>query len=1262
MSVMNKTTHLLFLTFLSLAGVFFLAPHPVSALTCNDQADGNWNAAGTWSCGAIPGSGDTVTIDSHTVTMVADQSALTVTISGGTLTMSSYTLTMADDWTYTSGTVNAGTSLLKFTGSSVNFTPGSVNYYNLEYSYPSTTPSFIVTGTATVTNNLVFSTGTSNVGGSGTINLSGNLTNTGTSGFSYGNGTVVLVGTGNQTVSSSGAAFGNITVNKSSGTVVLSGTVPIYGNWTWTAGTLDAGTSTLKFVKDFPTFTPGSVAYYNLERNYPSGSPGFAVSGSTAIVTNNLIFSTGTASMGGSGTISVGGNVTYSGTSGNAFGSGTIIFNGSGSQTISSSGASIGSITVNKPSGTLTLSGTLSILGNWTHTKGTIDPGSSTLSFVTAASTFTPGVGPYNNVTLSLNSGFALTVSGTATILGNLTLNTGSGQQISSGTLRVLGNVDAAGSNATYGSGVIEIAGSGNQTLSSSGGGTFPNITVNKSGGVLTMSTSIAVVGTGGVGASWTWIAGELNAGTSTLTLQANTSSTFTPGTVRYYNLTLNDNSGTTRTMTGTATVTHDLSIPMTSTAALNGGTISVEGNITRTGAANLGGTATILIAGQGNQTLSFSSAGYLPSVTINKPSGTLTLSGTVSVYTNWTWIKGKVDAGTSNVTVYANNSGSFTPGPVQYYDVTCGTGGGGQNLYLYGNLTVTHTLDVPCNFDTFASNGYAVTTNNLNLNASSGGISAGSSVIKISGNFTRTNGTFTAGTSTVILNGTGQTITGATTFYNLYKLLPAQTTDTLTFTAGTTYTIASGGTARFIGTRGYPLSVQSSSAGSAFTLTKTGSVVAEYVSLKDCTVSVATSAPASTNVSGNTNWTFTKEFVSTIRATGGDYTTLSGWEAALGTVDLTSAATKVFSHGGITGTIPDNTAVTGATSGATGTAIHATSTQILIKSIGGTPFQSGEQIRVDVSNYVTSSDTGSGAIAVAEAYNDWPNALNDSVTISGETTDADNFILITVPAAHQHQGKLKDTASNYYRGFTLNPSSPTAIVLDNQQSYTRVEGVAIDGTNATATNFRLNGTSPLGMRLLSALGVDGFSLSGGAIVMNSLARDGTGKCFEDTTGATTNYTVYNSTARGCAYGFHGNNTTTAITLKNCLASSNSTADFALTNTGAKSVTYSASSDATSDDFGTTTGDRVSQTFSFIDTTNKDFHLAPKDAGARNYGLDLLSDSTYPILKDIDNDVRPAVNPSDSSDVSYDIGADEADYDIARAKDGIRLKDGVRLR
>ena len=89
---------------------------------------------------------------------------------------------------------------------------------------------------------------------------------------------------------------------------------------------------------------------------------------------------------------------------------------------------------------------------------------------------------------------------------------------------------------------------------------------------------------------------------------------------------------GTTLTATGSTTLT---------AGALNGtGTLAAQGSISQASGFT-GGTATLLVNGAGAQTLtgaSTTAAGDLPVLVINKPSGTLTLAGTIRTTHSWTY------------------------------------------------------------------------------------------------------------------------------------------------------------------------------------------------------------------------------------------------------------------------------------------------------------------------------------------------------------------------------------------------------------------------------------------------------------------------------------------------------------------------------------------------------------------------------------------------------------------------------------------------
>ena len=189
---------------------------------------------------------------------------------------------------------------------------------------------------------------------------------------------------------------------------------------------------------------------------------------------------------------------------------------------------------------------------------------------------------------------------------------------------------------------------------------------------------------------------------------------------------------------------------------SINNGTIDIEGgNLalgnTHNATEGSSGTATLRISAVGNQTMNSTAAaprGSLPNVLIEKPSGTLSLSGNICVRGNWTYKQGTVSAGTS--TVYFRNSGSYsidsehlgTTMRFHHLSTNSGTASLSSALDLSGNFTVANTT-------TFQTNNWP---------------------IDLSGNFTVANtATFTAGTGDVELKGPGdQVISTLSNFYTL--------------------------------------------------------------------------------------------------------------------------------------------------------------------------------------------------------------------------------------------------------------------------------------------------------------------------------------------------------------------------------------------------------------------------------------------------------------------------------------------------------------
>ena len=113
-------------------------------------------------------------------------------------------------------------------------------------------------------------------------------------------------------------------------------------------------------------------------------------------------------------------------------------------------------------------SGTTSIAGNFTVSAGTFTHNSGSISLLTNALTVDIGAATLNHATINLGAANALTVTGTMTVGGNLTLTSASA--INTGTIAAAGNVTTtAAAAATTASGTILFNGSGAQTLNING-------------------------------------------------------------------------------------------------------------------------------------------------------------------------------------------------------------------------------------------------------------------------------------------------------------------------------------------------------------------------------------------------------------------------------------------------------------------------------------------------------------------------------------------------------------------------------------------------------------------------------------------------------------------------------------------------------------------------------------------------------------------------------------------------------------------------
>lgn len=270
-------------------------------------------------------------------------------------------------------------------------------------------------------------------------------------------------------------------------------------------------------------------------------------------------------------------------------------------------------------------------------------------------------------------------------------------------------------------------------------------------------------------------------------------------------------------------------------------------------------------------------------------------------------------------------------------------------------------------------------------------------------------------------------------------------------------------------------------------------------------------------------------EFTATVKSSGGDYSSLSAAESGL-QCNLTAAATLVFSHGGITGSAAGDDFVTGKTSGATGTVIAITGTQILLTVLTGT-FSSGEQVYKTVdTDYVVVSDGGDSAILGIACY-----AMADTTlaVINGTTSNAAKYMRIYTPASERHSG-VWDTGKYYlkaYKGYNG--------LLQLEDYHIRVEGLQVWNTaspSATTSVIDVGSGAGTSNTYISDCivrgGGHGIYTTRQVFIWNCIVY---GPLYAALWSGTSNLKVYNCTLIGNTYGWEFTTGTGQI-FKNCYA------------------------------------------------------------------------------------------------------------------------------
>jgi len=424
------------------------------------------------------------------------------TISGTAFTSSSAAFSTNSNFTYSSGSFAHNGGTMKFTASCTITASATLTMDTLEF-FPSAHSGYTIAGAGTMNVvTLLRDTGSNQIAiNTGTINVQGNirLSNTFSGTSAGGTGTIVMNGTGSQYIygnsTKGNSRLPQLTINKS-GTLYLVGVISMQGtNFTYTAGTIDEGSSTIYFAGN-KTFS-GAAGAIPLNNITFGGSTAWTYTVSTInakgyleiVGSANVIINTGT--------INVRGNVIITNAGAGGGGTATVVLDGTGSQAITGSGTAgqgrLPNLTVNKGAGTLTLASIISVDGNWIHAAGAVSSSGSTVAFYgnfnlngTGSSTMA-----FNRIQIS---GGTRTITGNVDANENFVIASGTTCVAGSYTINVGGNWDNQGGTFTCNTSTVVFDGSGYKEVKrSSGSETFYNLTIDKSGSAIKASIPVIV-------------------------------------------------------------------------------------------------------------------------------------------------------------------------------------------------------------------------------------------------------------------------------------------------------------------------------------------------------------------------------------------------------------------------------------------------------------------------------------------------------------------------------------------------------------------------------------------------------------------------------------------------------------------------------------------------------------------------------------------------------------------------------------------------
>lgn len=827
----------------------------------------------------------------YNILTLASSSTLAInaatTGNGATTVPNGATLSLGAAFTNTGGTTLSG--ILQMNGGSISAAPtytstGQLQYVNTatvgnEWTAGSTVgtgvPQTIVfnagagktvttpaASARTVVGNLTISSGSLSLGND--LTVFGNWSNSGT--FVHNSKTVTFGGT-NGTASTitktSGETFFGLTVNNTSG-ISLGSVITVNGTLTLTNGLVATNSNTMTIKYNSASSSTGSNASYvdgpltmDLNGSSSSGTYYFPVGSGTSGTNTILAFAI------------VNPNIT-----------------GSTTATVQAIGS--GNNTTNVDGGLAAVSGEYWSFSN----TGTLN--SFKVALVSA------NVAPQSVVAVNTGSTFtSLAGSGVSGTVTSANTATDGPQTFAIGTLNVfsLGSVIPSGPVVT---GQSSFTGYVGQVLTINGSAFTNSTTVTINGASVTPTYVSGTQLTAVVPSSATAL------GNIVVTDGSNTDNN--SFTVLGYISAANGDWNTASTWVGTSVP------PTTSTVTVNHA-VTVASTVS-----NLPATITV------NATKSLSFTGGTLSATsswVNNGTITMASGGTLNIGGSFT-NGGTFTVGTGTVN-YNRSNGGQTILPLTYNNLTLGNASGTQSaggaitvngiltttsggtfdvttnnyaLNLKGNLVNNGTLNTRSDTVTFSgtttiTQAAATTFNSVNI---TGALTAPAGTINVAGSWTNTNtGTFTANGGTVNLSGGSQTLSGATTFFNLTKT--TNTAATLTLPGSTTQTIT--GTLTLTGLASPNLLTIASSSGTA-TINPTAATV-NLCSLSNITNSNTTAVTANNSVNGG-GLTNINTSISWVTGGTNNFGTNGNWSTNLvpGTndnivIDNTSGSTPIY-------------------------------------------------------------------------------------------------------------------------------------------------------------------------------------------------------------------------------------------------------------------------------------------------------------------------------------------------------------------------------